>query len=61
MKEVKESFKLVGLKLKEKTTNQNMQSAKDCGSLWQKFETDKIFDRIKGRLSSVNLCRLLRL
>ncbi|HOI31594.1 MAG: GyrI-like domain-containing protein [Bacteroidales bacterium] len=52
IKEVKESFKLTGLKLDGKTTNQNMQSAKDCGSLWQKFETNKIFDRIKGKLSN---------
>jgi len=52
MKEVKESFKLIGLKLKGKTTNLNKQSAKDCGSLWQKFETEKIFNRIKGRLSN---------
>lgn len=42
----KDKFKLVGLKLKGKTTNQNNQSGKDCGYLWQKFQTEKIFERI---------------
>jgi predicted transcriptional regulator YdeE len=32
-------FKLVGLKLDKKTTNENGQSNFDCGNLWQKFET----------------------
>jgi len=44
MTEKKGDFKLIGLKLKGKTTNQNNQSGKNCGDLWQKFETDKIFD-----------------
>lgn len=52
MKEKKDGFKLVGLKLKGKTTNQNNQSSKDCGNLWQKFETDKIFDLIPEKLSN---------
>lgn len=52
MTEKKEHFKLVGLKLKGKTTNHNGQSSEDCGSLWQKFETDKVFDLIPGKLSS---------
>ena len=41
MAEKKEDFKLVGLRLKGKTTNQNNQSSKDCGDLWQKFEKDR--------------------
>ena len=39
------------IKLDSKTTNQNKQSSKDCGELWQKFETDKIFDVIPEKLS----------
>lgn len=52
MTETKDSFKLVGLKLSGKTTNQNNQSSKDCGNLWQKFETDKIFNLIPDKLSN---------
>jgi predicted transcriptional regulator YdeE len=48
----KDKFKLVGLKLKGKTTNQNNQSGKDCGYLWQKFQTEKIFERIPEKLSN---------
>lgn len=44
-------FKLVGLKLKEKTTNENNKSAKDCGELWQKFEKEKIFEQIPNKIS----------
>ncbi|MBC7486255.1 MAG: AraC family transcriptional regulator [Cytophagaceae bacterium] len=52
MIEKKDDFKLVGIKLDNKTTNQNKQSSKDCGELWQKFETDKIFDVIPEKLSN---------
>lgn len=52
MTETKDEFKLVGLQLKGKTTNQNNQSSEDCGRLWQKFETEKIFDRISEKLSN---------
>ena len=52
MAEKKEDFKLVGLKLKGKTTNQNNQSSKDCGDLWQKFEKDRIFEIIPEKLSN---------
>lgn len=52
MIEKKDGFKLIGLKLKDKTTNKNDQSSKDCGNLWQKFETDKIFDLIPAKLSN---------
>jgi predicted transcriptional regulator YdeE len=45
-------FKLVGLKLKGKTTNQNDQSSRDCGNLWQKFEKDRIFDLVPDKLSN---------
>lgn len=48
----KEDFKLVGLKLNGKTTNQNNQSSKDCGDLWQKFEKVRIFEIIPEKLSN---------
>lgn len=51
MTEKKDDFKLVGLKLNGKTTNQNNQSSKDCGDLWQKFESDKISDLIPEKLT----------
>lgn len=44
-------FKLVGIKLTNKTTNENNQSSVDCGNLWQKFENDKIFDLIPNKIS----------
>ena len=52
MTEKQDDFKLVGIKLYSKTTNQNLQSSKDCGELWKKFETDKIFDVIPDKLSN---------
>jgi predicted transcriptional regulator YdeE len=52
MTEKKDDFKLVGIKLYSNTTNQNMQSSTDCGQLWQKFETHKIFDVIPEKLSN---------
>jgi predicted transcriptional regulator YdeE len=45
------SFKLVGIKLEKKTTNEGNQSSTDCGNLWQKFETGKIFELIPNKLS----------
>ncbi|MAU15796.1 MAG: AraC family transcriptional regulator [Muricauda sp.] len=48
----KTHFKLVGLKLQGKTTNENNRSNKDCGNLWQKFERDKIFELIPNKLSN---------
>ena len=51
MTDDQDSFKLVGLKLHGKTTNQNNQSSMDCGSLWQKFEADHIFNQIPRKLS----------
>lgn len=45
------SFKLVGLRLPGKTKNENEQSGKDCGELWQKFEVKKIADQIPGKVS----------
>ena len=44
-------FKLVGLELDKKTTNENGQSNFDCGNLWQKFETENFIERIPNKLS----------
>jgi predicted transcriptional regulator YdeE len=45
------SFKLIGLKLNGKTKNENGQSGKDCGELWQHFETNKIAEHIPNKIS----------
>lgn len=42
-------FKLIGLALGKKTTNDGGQSNADCGSLWQKFEAEKIRDQIPDK------------
>ena len=47
----KSEFKLIGLKLDKKTTNEGGQSSNDCGNLWQKFETENFEDRIPDKLS----------
>jgi predicted transcriptional regulator YdeE len=44
-------FRLVGLRLNGKTTNDNNQSSIDCGNLWQQFEKDRIIERIPDKLS----------
>ncbi|WP_224998787.1 GyrI-like domain-containing protein [Cesiribacter sp. SM1] len=44
-------FKLVGLRLGNKTTNKDGQANIDCGSLWQKFETENFKDRIPEKLN----------
>lgn len=46
-----ENFKLIGLKLKGKTKNQNGQSEKDCGELWQQFKVNKIAELIPNKIS----------
>ncbi|GGG65795.1 GyrI-like domain-containing protein [Epilithonimonas arachidiradicis] len=46
-----EEFKLVGVKLKGKTKNENGQSGIDCGKLWQNFEDSKISQRIPNKTS----------
>ena len=45
-----DEFKLIGLALPEKTTNEGGQSSIDCGNLWQKFEQEKYFEKIPGKL-----------
>jgi len=45
-------FRLIGLKLNKKTTNENGQSGIDCGNLWQKFETENFAERIHDKLTN---------
>ncbi|HZW63906.1 MAG TPA: GyrI-like domain-containing protein [Flavobacteriaceae bacterium] len=51
MKNTPEAFRLIGLKLPNKTSNENNRSSTDCGHLWQQFETEKIINRIPDKLS----------
>ena len=52
MDNIKETeFKLIGLKLNNKTTNESGQSSIDCGNLWQKFEKENFAERIPDKLS----------
>jgi predicted transcriptional regulator YdeE len=44
------AFRLIGLKLPKKTTNKDGQANIDCGSLWQKFESEKVAARIPNKL-----------
>lgn len=46
------AFKLIGLGLKIKTTNEDSQSNTDCGNLWQRFEKEQYADRIEDKLSN---------
>ena len=45
-------FRLIGLKLPHKTTNENNQANVDCGNLWQKFEKDNVFEKVPDKLSN---------
>ncbi len=47
-----DTFKLIGLALKKKTTNENGQSAIDCGNFWQEFEKGNYVAAIPGKLSN---------
>jgi predicted transcriptional regulator YdeE len=44
-------FKLIGIKLPHKTSNEGGQSMVDCGNLWQKFTTENIKEKIPGKIS----------
>ena len=46
----KSGFKLIGLKLNNKTTNEGGQSNVDCGGLWQKFEKENFAKRIPNKV-----------
>ena len=45
------AFKLIGLNLGKKTTNEGGQSAIDCGNLWQKFEKEGVAQKIPNKIS----------
>jgi predicted transcriptional regulator YdeE len=44
-------FKLIGLRLPQKTTNKGGQSTIDCGNLWQKFSLANVPEKIVEKLS----------
>ncbi|MEO8770046.1 MAG: GyrI-like domain-containing protein [Ferruginibacter sp.] len=44
-----EEIKLIGLSLKEKTSNDNGQSTRDCINLWNEFEKNHYADKIPGK------------
>lgn len=44
-----QSTTLIGIKLPHKTSNVNEQAMADCGSLWQKFEQEGIFNKIPAK------------
>lgn len=46
-----EDIKLIGLSLKSKTTNENGQSSRDCGNLWQQFEKEGYASKIPNKLN----------
>lgn len=50
-KEIQPEVTLIGLSLQRKTTNENSQAAKDCGMLWQQFETGNYYNKIPNKLS----------
>jgi predicted transcriptional regulator YdeE len=45
------TFKLIGLQLNGKSTNENGQSGVDCGNLWQQFEKGNFAEKVPGKLS----------
>jgi predicted transcriptional regulator YdeE len=48
------AFQLSGITIR--TTNQNGQSQKDIGGLWQRFMADGILQKIEGRISDDTYC-----
>ena len=44
-----EEFKLIGISLGKKTTNENGQAGIDCGNMWQKFEKGDYSNKIPGK------------
>lgn len=43
---------LIGISLPYKTTHENNQSSTDCSMLWEKFENEKIQQKIPHKLSN---------
>ena len=46
-----EEFKLIGIALGKKTTNENGQAGIDCGNMWQKFEKGDYANKIPDKIS----------
>jgi len=44
----KEGFKIIGIKIR--TTNKDMQAAKDIPALWQKFMSENISEKIPNKI-----------
>ncbi len=44
-----DEFKLAGVKLEHRTTNENGQSGTDCGNLWLRFEIERYAEKIPGK------------
>ncbi|SDD79450.1 Predicted transcriptional regulator YdeE, contains AraC-type DNA-binding domain [Mucilaginibacter pineti] len=49
-----EGFFLLGISVR--TTNENGQSAKDIGELWERFMGDNVLEQITGRMSDDIYC-----
>jgi len=47
-----EKFRLIGITLENKTTNENNQSGIDCGTLWARFEKEQIFNQIPNKIGN---------
>ena len=48
---IKDEMHLIGIGLQHPTTNQDNQSSRDCGMLWQRFENEDILPMIPDKLS----------
>ncbi len=46
-----EEFKLIGISLGKKTTNESGQAGIDCGNMWQKFGQGDYVNKITGKIS----------
>ena len=51
-KKRKKNFRLIGLKLGHKTTNENGQAGIDCGNLRQQFEAERISELIPNKVNN---------
>lgn len=45
-----EKFRLMGIKLPHRTSNADGRANVDCGTLWQKFESDLIYSKIPNKI-----------
>ncbi|UOU99894.1 effector binding domain-containing protein [Chryseobacterium daecheongense] len=52
MKSKVERIRLIGLKLPYKTSNEEERAMADCTSLWTKFEEERCFEKITGKIGN---------